>query len=95
MFVVVLLFSWTWKSAADDKYVLAAIENIYSRSVAAAKQKGLYNAFVYLNDAGPDQAVFQGYGPNNLQRLRDISKEYDPEGVFQTLLPGGFKLGSY
>lgn len=56
---------------------------------------GLYNAYAYLNDAGPDQAVFQGYGAGNLQRLRDISKKYDPEGVFQKLLPGGFKLGFY
>lgn len=93
--VPVLLFSWTWASAADDKFTLGAIENIYSRSVAAAKQMGLYNAYVYLNDAGPEQAVLRGYGAGNLQRLRDISKKYDPEGVFQKLLPGGFKLGLY
>lgn len=66
-----------------------------NRSVAAAKQRGLYNEYVYLNDAGPDQAVFPGYGAKNFQRLRDISKKYDPEGVFQTLLPGGFKLGTH
>ena len=93
--VPVLLFSWSWASEADDKYTLAAIENIYNRSVASAKEKGLYDPYVYLNDAGPDQDVFQGYGPGRLQRLREIAKKYDPEGVFQTLVPGGFKLGSY
>ena len=32
------------------------------------------------------------YGPESVARLRAASRKYDPQGVFQTLCPGGFKL---
>ncbi|MCJ1361817.1 hypothetical protein MMC16_000917 [Acarospora aff. strigata] len=88
-----VLFSFTWASVTDDANVLRAIENLTNRSIAAAKAKGLLTEYIYLNDAGPEQLPFEGYGAGNLQRLRQISKKYDPEAIFQRLLPGGFKLG--
>jgi hypothetical protein len=33
-----------------------------------------------------------GYGEKNLEHMRKVSEKYDPEGVFQTMVPGGFKL---
>lgn len=48
--------------------------------------------FVYLNDASRDQNPLASYGAENLSRLRAISREYDPEQVFQKLQNGGFLL---
>jgi len=42
--------------------------------------------------AAQEQNVFEGYGSANHAKLRIISKKYDPEGVFQRLQPGYFKL---
>ena len=34
-----------------------------------------------------------GYGEENVEILQKVSRKYDPEGVFQRLVSGGFKLG--
>ncbi|KAI0006957.1 hypothetical protein F4779DRAFT_643667 [Xylariaceae sp. FL0662B] len=34
----------------------------------------------------------QAAGAENRQKLRDVSKKYDPDGLFQKGVPGGFKL---
>lgn len=43
-------------------------------------------------DAAGFQQIFPGYGTENHQKLQSISQKYDPYGVFQTLMPGGFKV---
>ncbi len=93
-FILVIQFNWAWASAADDTRVIGAIENILHRSTAAAQAMGLLNDYIYLNYAAPDQQPFAGYGPKNLQRLQQIQRNYDPEGVFEVLQPGYFKLNS-
>ncbi len=45
-----------------------------------------------MNDASYDQDVLAHYGAANLRRLRDVQARYDPDLVFQKLVPGGFKL---
>jgi len=46
----------------------------------------------YLNYADHSQAVLESYGAENVQKIRDAAAAYDPTGVFQTLVPGGFKI---
>jgi len=53
----------------------------------------LLRGFQYLNYAHPDQHPLESYGADNLQHLEEASRKFDPEGVFQKLVPGGFKLG--
>lgn len=43
-------------------------------------------------DAAGFQVMFPGYGPENHKQLQTIAKAYDPHAVFQTLMPGGFKV---
>lgn len=45
-----------------------------------------------MNDASVDQLVIASYGEENVGRLRRVQEIYDPEQVFQTLVPGYFKL---
>jgi hypothetical protein len=47
---------------------------------------------VYLNYADPDQDPLGSYGFDNVNFMRDVAARYDPDGVFQTRFPGGFKL---
>lgn len=48
--------------------------------------------FVYLNYADPSQAPLASYGEDNIKFMKDVAAEYDPQGVFQKLCPGGYKL---
>lgn len=46
----------------------------------------------YLNYAAQDQDPLGSYGEENLARLRAVSGKFDPRGMFQRNVPGGFKL---
>lgn len=48
--------------------------------------------FQYLNYAAPFQDPLANYGDMSHHMLREVSKKYDPDQVFQRLVPGGFKL---
>lgn len=48
--------------------------------------------FRYLNYAEPSQNPLGGYGVDNTQYIRDVVAKYDPKGLFQTRVPGGFKI---
>ena len=56
------------------------------------RSRNLYDPFVFLNDAFTTQPVIRKYGKANLERMQDVSKAYDPRGMFQYQVPGGFKL---
>ena len=45
-----------------------------------------------LTLAGWDQEVIASYGEENVARLKQIAASYDPDAVFQNLVPGGQKL---
>lgn len=92
--LILLNVAIAWSDPADDARIFALRDEFMSRTDSAAQAKGLYNRYIYQNYANPTQNVFASYGEENLQRLRDISKKYDPTGVFQRLQPGYFKLGS-
>ena len=48
--------------------------------------------YIYWNYAFSDQDPLLSYGKENVEKLRNVSKKYDPDGMFQTACPGGFKL---
>lgn len=53
---------------------------------------GLNSSFVFLNDAGAGQEVFQNYGKGSLSRLKYVRDSVDPNRVFTDLMPGGWKF---
>lgn len=59
---------------------------------AYAESIGADNPFIYLDYADKTQDPLSSYGSDNVALLRDAAAKYDPNGVFQTLLPGGFKI---
>ena len=54
---------------------------------------GLGVDYLFSNDASYSQPVLQSYGTENVAKMREVQALYDPQRVFQTLVPGGFKLG--
>ncbi|KAL4925064.1 FAD-binding oxidoreductase [Aspergillus undulatus] len=89
--VSVLLLSY-WKSKSDDPAVLGVMQGALDSIKSEAKQRNQSVPFEYMNYAWDSQAPIASYGPENKRRLQEVSKEFDPEGVFQKLVPGGFKL---
>jgi hypothetical protein len=59
----------------------------------ATQAAGLYDPFNYMGDAAGFQTIFSGYGAANEAQLLSTSRKYDPSRLFQTLMPGGFKIG--
>lgn len=69
-----------------------ARQSFINAATNIAKKNKQYFPFVYVNYAGSNQDPICGYGTKNVAYLKKIAQKYDPNGVFQTLLPGGFKL---
>lgn len=82
-----------WSNPNDDQIVKAFLTSTIAEIEEQTKAKGLYYPFKWLNDAGIGENPISSYGYGaSLSKLRAISKKYDPNGVFQKLVPG-FKLG--
>ncbi|KAI3319739.1 putative FAD-binding oxidoreductase [Xylariaceae sp. AK1471] len=81
-----------WWSSDDDKLVHDAAENMVSDIEKASKSLDKYLRYQFMNDASWDQPVIAHYGKNNERRLKQIQARYDPDLVFQQLVPGGFKV---
>lgn len=60
---------------------------------AIAAAKGTGHRYRYLNYCAEWQRPFEGYGGENWRFLREVSRNYDPKGLFQRGCVGGFKLG--
>ena len=57
------------------------------------KAKGLASEFLYMGDAGEYQDPFTGFPVENVERMKAIRQDCDPDETFQRLNWGGFKLG--
>lgn len=89
---VILLVSALWPNSSSNDSVYRKGRDTFAAIKAVAERKGMLRKFEYLNYAGPHQAPLASYGTDNLDYLRKVSKKYDPTGVFQRKVPGGFKL---
>ena len=90
--LVLCLISATWDTPADDAQIDIVAKSLDAQIIAAAKAKGVFDEWVYLNYADGSQDPIGSYGAESKARLRAVSRKYDPEQVFQKNVPGGFKL---
>ncbi len=72
--------------------MLKAAQDFVDQSAAVTAKMGTSHPFLYLNFALSTQNPFCSYGKANVAFLRSMAKKYDPAGVFQRLVPGGFKI---
>jgi len=82
----------TWALPSGDQVTLPFSISFMKRVEDLAKAKGLFEPYLFLNDAGIDQKVIASYGDAQVKELVKVSKKYDPKGVFQKLAKRGFKL---
>ncbi|KAI9690793.1 MAG: hypothetical protein M1822_008412 [Bathelium mastoideum] len=90
--LMLMSFTWQWSDAAYDTVVRAHIANILDRSTQAAESLGLLNEWIYMNYAAPTQQPIASYGEANREFMERVQNQWDPDGVFQHLVPGGFKV---
>ncbi|OTB02610.1 hypothetical protein M426DRAFT_322532 [Hypoxylon sp. CI-4A] len=81
-----------WWSPEDDELANNYTASIIDKVDNASKASNNYIDYIFMNDASADQPVIEHYGQENVAKLKETAKKYDPNGVFQTLASGGFKL---
>jgi FAD/FMN-containing dehydrogenase len=82
-----------WLHEKDDQVAMDFSNRVLDRAVDEGKKRSLYVDFKYMNYSAESQDVLKGYGKENYDRLEAIAKKYDPDQVFQKLMPGYFKFG--
>ncbi|RYC59046.1 hypothetical protein CHU98_g7163 [Xylaria longipes] len=90
--LVNLLLLTYWSNAKDDAAILGAMKTALHGIDQDATSKGTKVDYVYMNYASEDHDVVGSYGGENNKFLQEASKKYDPEGLFQKGVPGGWKL---
>ncbi|KXL42586.1 hypothetical protein M433DRAFT_156085 [Acidomyces richmondensis BFW] len=89
---IILLVSALWPELADDDAVHTKAVEMMTKVRARAVRMGMLKRFVYGNYADWSQLPIESYGKENVEFLRKVSAKYDPDGVFQKKVTGGFKL---
>lgn len=77
---------------ADDALVGQVLGDTVNQQKQLLKESDYLINFLYLNYADISQPVLQSWGESNIEKLRTACKKYDHKGVFQTQVPGGFKI---
>ena len=90
--LVLCLLIFTWDDAGHDPEITERGNSLNEWIIEQAKVEGLWNDWLHLNYAASWQDPIRGYGAANLEKLKAASRKYDPTGLFQTGVPGGFKL---
>lgn len=86
-------FTVIWEDASLDGLIEGELSQLIGKVEAMAADRGELKGFVYMNYAGSTQQVLERYGPESFERLKDVAKQYDPEGLLQKLWKGYFQLG--
>ncbi|MCJ1286798.1 hypothetical protein MMC26_006144 [Xylographa opegraphella] len=89
--LVLMVFTGAWANVADDSTVTNAMQFIVSHQEAVLQRAGLLIGFKYLNYADVTQNPISTYGAKNVAGLWATSKKYDPNGLWQSRVPG-YKL---
>ncbi|RAK73801.1 FAD-binding oxidoreductase [Aspergillus fijiensis CBS 313.89] len=89
------VFTSEWSQDAEEDVDAAAhgaVRTMAEMVEALARKEGVFLDFKCMNFAGAGQKVLGSYGAKNVVRMQAVAEEYDPEGVWQGLLFGGFLL---
>lgn len=81
-----------WTNSSLDSMMYAARDEFVTVTESVTKKHGTYHPFLYINYASPSQNPLCGYGAESVKFLKAAAAKYDPHGVFQKLMPGGFKI---
>lgn len=83
-----------WNGTQHDAEIRSLADNVMGNLTIYLEGEGALKGWQYLNYAFEDQDPLGGYGEVALGKIRVAARKYDPGRVFQSLVPGGWKLGS-
>lgn len=90
--LVIVSITNLWNERKDDEFVTTITRHAIEQIDAVAAANKTSHRYRYLNYCAEWQKPFEGYGEENLRFLQRVSREYDPDGLFQRGCVGGFKL---
>ena len=90
--LVLSLLSVSWLNETDDALITDTAKKLFDDIDKRAAEENLAVGWKYLNYAAKWQDVIGGYGEVNKGKLQEASRKYDPDGLFQRGVPGGYKL---
>lgn len=82
------------RTAAEEAAARPRIAALHDELKAYGRAEGIDVAWEYLGYADGTQDPLGSYGADNVRFLRDVAARYDPDQVFQTRVPGGFKISN-
>lgn len=82
----------SWSEEKDDALFTQAGKELTDGIEKFAKEQGTEVEWRYLNYADSDQKPLEGYGEDMVRVMGEVAEKYDPDGVWQTKVPGGFKI---
>ncbi|CAI6341386.1 unnamed protein product [Periconia digitata] len=82
----------SWSEAKDDELFIDLGIMLTDGIQKFAASAGTDVKYLYLNYADKDQDPLTSYGADKVDFMKAVAAEYDPSGVYQNLLPGGFKI---
>ena len=92
---IIVLLTTSWKLPKHDRLMEEQTRKFIEDVETVAKERGIFHRYKYLNYAGAYQDPFASYGDENHRMLQDVSRKYDPVGLFQKACVGAFKLSLY
>ncbi|KAI0143672.1 hypothetical protein GGR57DRAFT_507822 [Xylariaceae sp. FL1272] len=92
--LIVALMDVRWSNPSDDELGATTVKELMNNIEKATSAIHLFDKFVYLNYAGPDQAPIDSYGLESIQRLRAVRDRVNPAHVFTKQVPRAFKIPS-
>lgn len=90
--LIVMMLSPRWQSADYDAVMYNASVAWVDTLTQLTAALGFGSSFVYLNYADSFQNPLGSYGTDSVAFMKHVAREYDPDQVFQELVPGGFKI---
>lgn len=89
MSILILSF---WQNKEDDDKIQSTFKGVIEAVDQDATTRGTAVPYKYMNYAAPFQDPINSYGEKSKAKLQATSKKYDPEGLFQKGVIGGWKL---
>lgn len=89
---IMLLFNIAVKTADEEAAARPLLKSYAQKMQQVAKEKDGLVDWQFLNYADKWQDPLASYGAENVEKIRKAARKVDPNGVFQTKAPGGFKI---
>ncbi|KAF8246112.1 hypothetical protein K440DRAFT_632588 [Wilcoxina mikolae CBS 423.85] len=89
-----LSVSWNLVLGAPetDEVVFTAVRKGKKKAEDYLKSTNHWAEWMYMNYAWAEQDPIGSYGGENVELLRKVAGSYDPDGVWEKLVKGGFKV---